>query len=151
MTQIVSSTPFCLESSTQLTRPASEKFYRIDGSDGPTIIDKFQAKRLYRLQQAPNNNPGLKLDSAETGYDSQGYFDSIVRKQIDESSPVETKSVYHPPTNMSNAAMTKFSLGKARLDPQRIVPSELKIDRNHPSAIKPLRYISKEKLIVFVV
>ena len=133
MTQIVSSTPFCLESSTQLTRPASEKFYRIDGSDGPKY------------------NPGLKLDSAETGYDSQGYFDSIVRKQINESSPVETKSVYHPPTNMSNAAMTKFSLGKARLDPQRIVPSELKINRNHPSAIKPLRYISKEKLIVFVV
>lgn len=139
MTQIVASTPFCLENSTQLTRPASERFYRIDGSDGPTIIDKYQAKRLYRLQQTPNVNPGLQIDKSDVGYESQGYFDSIVRKQVEESSAQTTKSVYHPPTNMSNAGATKFSLGKARLDPQRIVPSELRIQRNHPSAIKTLR------------
>jgi hypothetical protein len=140
MTQIVSSKPYCLESSTQLTRPASETFYRIDGSNAPTIIDKYQAKRLYRLQRAPDINPGLHLDKSDVGYESQGYFDSIVRKQIDESSPQSIKSVYHRPTNMSNVAMTKFSLGKARLDPQRIVPSEMKISRNHPSAIKTLRF-----------
>ena len=80
MTQIVSSKPYCLESSTQLTRPASETFYRIDGSNAPTIIDKHQAKRLYRLQHAPNRSPGLHVDSSDAGYDSQGYFDSIVRK-----------------------------------------------------------------------
>jgi len=140
MTQIVASKPYCLESSTQLTRPGSETFYRIDGSNAPTIIDKYQAKRLYRLQRAPDRNPGLHVDKSDVGYESQGYFDSIVRKQIDESSAQPIKSVYHRPKNMSNSAMTKFSLGKARLDPQRIVPSETTTLRNHPSAIKILRF-----------
>ena len=62
-------------------------------------------------------------------------------KQVDESSAQATTSVYRRPTNMSNSAMTQFSLGKARLDPQRIVPSEMKILRNHPSAIKTLRLV----------
>ncbi|CAF5174827.1 unnamed protein product, partial [Rotaria magnacalcarata] len=81
MTQIVSSKPFCLENSTQLTRPASETFYRIDGSSAPTIIDKHQATRLYRLQQTPSVNTNLHLDTSEVNYDAPGYFDSIVRKQ----------------------------------------------------------------------
>ena len=140
MTQIVSSKPFCLESSTQLTRPASETFYRIDGSDAPTIIDKHQAKRLYRLQRAPDRNPGLRVDSSDATYEAQGYFDSVVRKQMSESSALTSKPMYHRPTDMSNAAMTKFSLGKRRLDPHQIVPSETSTLRDHPSAIKTLRY-----------
>jgi hypothetical protein len=141
MAQIVSSTSFCLENSTQLTRPASEKFYRIDGSNAPTIIDKHQAKRLYRLQQTPNNNPGLHLENADVSYETQGYFDSIVRKQVGESAAQPTKSVYHQPTNMSDSSTKQFSLGKRRLDPQRIVPSEMRILRNHPSATKILRFV----------
>jgi hypothetical protein len=80
------------------------------------------------------------LDSSNVGYETQGYFESIVRKQVDESSAQSTKPVYHRRTNMSNSAMTKFSLGKARLDPQRIVPSEMTTLRNHPSAITMLRF-----------
>jgi hypothetical protein len=143
MTQVVSSKPYCLESSTQLTRPASEAFYRIDGSNDPTIIDKRQAQRLYRLQRAPNTNPGLRVDSADVSYDTHGYFDSIVRKQVNESSPETTKSVYHRPTDMSDSATSKFSLGKKRIDPQRIVPSETTTLRDHPSAIKILRFERK--------
>ncbi|CAF3267845.1 unnamed protein product [Rotaria socialis] len=140
MAQIISSKPFCLENSTQLTRPASESFYRIDGSSAPTIIDKHQAKRLYRLQQAPNVNANLHVDTSEVNYDAEGYFDSIVRKQINESTPLSTKSVYHPPVDMSNASMKRFSLGKARLDPQHTVPSEMTTLRNHPGAITILRH-----------
>ncbi|CAF5186515.1 unnamed protein product, partial [Rotaria magnacalcarata] len=125
MTQIVSSKPFCLENSTQLTRPASETFYRIDGSSAPTIIDKHQATRLYRLQQTPSVNTNLHLDTSEVNYDAPGYFDSIVRKQLNESTALSAKSVYHPPIDMSNASMKRFSLGKARLDPQHTVPSEM--------------------------
>lgn len=140
MTQIVSSKPFCLENSTQLTRPASETFYRIDGSSRPTIIDKHQAKRLYRLQQPPNVNTRLHLESAEVvDHDAQGYFDSMVRKQVNESTAVSTKSVYPAPTDMSNASMKRFSLGKSRLDPPHIVPSEMTTLRNHPNAITMLR------------
>lgn len=139
MTQIVSSKPYCLESSTQLTRPASETFYRIDGSNTPTIIDKHQAKRLYRLQRAPDRNPGLHVDASDVGYEAQGYFDSVVRKQVNESSSQASQSVYHRPTDMSHSSMTKFSLGKRRLDPQRIVPGEMTTLRDHPSAIKILR------------
>ncbi|CAF4255657.1 unnamed protein product [Rotaria sp. Silwood2] len=140
MTQIVSSKPFCLENSTQLTRPASESFYRINGSNDPTIIDKNQAKRLYRLQRAPNVNTRLHLDSSDVGYEAQGYFENIVRKQVEESSAQPIKSVYHPPTDMSNTLMKQFSLGKARLDPQHIVPSEATTIRNHPTAITILRH-----------
>ena len=139
MTQIVSSKPYCLENSTELTRPSSETFYRIDGSNAPTVIDKNQAKRLYRLQRAPDVNPGLHLDTSDVGYDSKGYFESMVRKQVDESSPQEIKSVYHRPTDMSDQSAKKFSLGKSRLDPQRMVPSQMTILRNHPSAINTLR------------
>ena len=64
----------------------------------------------------------------------------VSRKQINESSIQPTKSVYHRPTDMSDESMAKFSLGKARLDPQRIVPSEMTTVRNHPSAITILRY-----------
>jgi hypothetical protein len=141
MTQIVSSKPYCLENSTQLTRPASETFYRIDGSNAPTIIDKHQAKRLYRLQRAPNINTQLHVDTSDVSYETQGYFDSIVRKQVNESTAETTTSVYHRPTDMSNTSATRFSLGKARLDPQRIVPSEMTTLRNHPSAITILRFI----------
>lgn len=149
MTQIVSSKPYCLESSTQLTRPASETFYRIDGSNAPTIIDKRQAQRLYRLQQAPNTNPGLHVDGSDVGYETQGYFDSMVRKQINESSAQTMKSVYHGPSNMSDSTTAKFSLGKKRIDPQRIVPSEMTTLRNHPSAIKILRFDRKIELEQF--
>jgi hypothetical protein len=140
MTQIVSSKPYCPENSTQLTRPASEAFYRIDGSNAPTIIDKHQAKRLYRLQRAPDINPRLHLDSSDVGYETQGYFENMVRKQVEESSVQPTKSIYHRPTDMSDSSMTRFSLGKSRLDPQRIVPSQMTTKRNHPSAITILRY-----------
>ena len=148
MTQIVSSKPFCLESSTELTRPASETFYRIDGSDAPTIIDKHQAKRLYRLQRAPDRNPGLHVDTSDVNYEAQGYFDSVVRKQVGESSALTSKSVSHRPTNMSNTAMTKFSLGKRRLDPHQTVPSESRTLRDHTSAIKTLRYDDDEYRII---
>lgn len=140
MTQVVSSQQFCLESSTQLTRPASERFYRIDGADTANIIDKHQAKRLYRLQRAPDRNPGLNVDRSDVSYEAQGYFDSIVRKQVDQSSTLTSKSTYHRPTDMSNSAMTRFSLGKRRLDPHQIVPSETTTLRDHPSAIKTVRY-----------
>jgi hypothetical protein len=80
------------------------------------------------------------LDTSDVGYDSQGYFESMVRKQVDESSAQQTKSVYHRPTDMSDKSMTKFSLGKSRLDPQRLVPSQMTTLRNHPSAITTLRY-----------
>ena len=140
MTQIVSSQRFCLESSTQLTRPASETFYRIDGANAPTIIDKHQAKRLYRLQHTPDRNSGLHVDTSDVNYEAQGYFDSVVRKQVGESAALSTKSMYHRPTDMSNSAMTRFSLGKRRLDPHQTVPSETTTLRDHPSAIKTVRY-----------
>lgn len=140
MTQVVSSKPYCLENSTQLTRPASETFYRIAGNNGPTIIDKHQAKRLYRLQTAPNLDTRVQLDSSNADYDKQGYFESTVRKHVGESSTVPTRSYSHRPTDMSNASMAKFSLGKARIDPQRLVPSESTTVRNHHSAITMLRF-----------
>ncbi|UJR36925.1 hypothetical protein I4U23_029637 [Adineta vaga] len=140
MTQIVSSKPYCLENSTQLTRPASETFYRISGHNVPTIIDKQQAKRLYRLQQAPNINGRVQLDTSDVGYDRQGYFDSVVRKQISESSTQSTQQIFHRPTDMSNASLARFSLGKARLDPQRMIPNQVTTLRDHPSAITMLRH-----------
>ncbi|CAF1626279.1 unnamed protein product [Adineta ricciae] len=140
MTQIVSSKPYCLENSTQLTRPASETFYRISGHNVPTIIDKQQAKRLYRLQQAPNIDARVQLDTSDVGYDRQGYFESVVRKQVGDSAMQPTQQVFHRPTDMSNASLARFSLGKARLDPQRIVPSEVTTLRNHPSAVTMLRH-----------
>ena len=140
MTQVVSSKPYCLENSTQLTRPASETFYRIAGNNGPTIIDRHQAKRLYRLQRAPNLDNRVHLDSADVDYEKQGYFESTVRRQVDGSSTNPTRSVSHRPTDMSNATMAKFSLGKARIDPQRLVPSESTTVRNHHSAITMLRF-----------
>jgi hypothetical protein len=143
MAQIVSSKPYCLENSTQLTRPASETFYRIDGSNGPTIIDKQQAKRLYRLQRAPNLDSRVHLDSSDIDYDKQGYFQSTVNKQIDGSSTQQTRLISHRPTDMSNISMAKFSLGKARIDPQRLVPSESTTLRNHHSAITMLRFDKK--------
>lgn len=139
MSQIVASKPFCLENSTQLTRPASETFYRIDGSNGPNVIDKHQAKRLYRLQRTPMRQTSLRIDQTEPHYDAHGYFNSIVEKQIQESSPEQTKSIYHAPTDMSNQSLTRFSLGKARLDPQYLVPNETHSVRSHPIAITMLR------------
>jgi hypothetical protein len=139
MTQTVSSQRYCLENSTQLTRPGSESFYRIDGSNAPTIIDKHQAKRLYHLQRAPNLNTSLHLDTSDVSYEAQGYFESTLRKQLNGSSVQPITSVYHRPTDMSDTSMARFSLGKARPDPQRLVPSEATTVRNHPSAITILR------------
>jgi hypothetical protein len=145
MSQVVASEIYCLENSIHLTRPGPESFYRNDDSNFPTIIDKIQAKRLYRLQRTPYVNPRLHLDNSNVEYEKQGYFESILHKQINESSIQPTKSVYHRPTDMSNISMEKFSLGKARLDPQRIVPSEMTTVRNHPLAITALRYDKIER------
>jgi hypothetical protein len=140
MSQVVASQTYCLENSTHLTRPGSDAFYRIDGSHVPIVIDEHQTKRLYRLQRTPYLNTRLYLDKSDVGYEKQGYFESILQKQINESSIQPTPSVYHRPTDMSDASMAKFSYGKVRLDPQRMVPSEATTVRNHPSAITILRY-----------
>lgn len=140
MAQVVASQPYCLENSVHLTRPDSDAFYHAAGSNDPTIIDKNQVKRRYHLQRAPNVNTSLHLDTSDVGYDTQGYFESVARKQIDESSVQPVTSVYHRPTDMSDESMARFCLGKARLDPQRIVPSETTTVRNHPAATTRLRY-----------
>jgi hypothetical protein len=139
MAQIVASTPYCLESSTQLTRPSSNTFYRIDGSQQPTIIDKHQAKRLYRLQRTPIRNAQLHLDNADVHYDAQGYFDSVLQKELDRSANQSTASIYHQPNDMSNDSLARFSFGKARLDPQRLVPNKINTMRIHPLAATMLR------------
>lgn len=140
MSQVVSSKPYCLENSVHLTRTGSESFYRIDGNNAPTVIDKHQVKRLYRLQRTPYLNTQLHLDKSDVDYEKQGYFESILQKQIQESSNQPIRSIYHKPTDMSDASMARFSFGKSRPDPQRIIPSEMTSARNHPSAITILRY-----------
>lgn len=139
MSQVVSSQDYCLENSVHLTRPGSEAYYRSDTSNVPTVIDKHQTKRLYRLQRTPYVNTRLYLDKSEISYDKPGYFESILRKQINESSSQPTSAVYHRPMDMSDASMARFSLGKTRLDPQRILPSKMTTVRNHPAAITILR------------
>jgi len=140
MSQVVSSQTYCPENSTHLTRPGSESFYRIDGSNNLPIIDKNQAKRLYRLQRMPYVNTRLYLDKSDVVYEKQESFESILHKQIDGSSIQPTTSIHHRSKDMSDISMARFSLGKARLDPQRIVPSEMTTVRNHPAAIATLRY-----------
>jgi len=136
MSQVVSSQTYCLENSTHLTRTSSESFYHIDGNNAPTVIDKHQVKRLYRLQRTPYVNTRLHLDTSNVSYEKQGYFES----QINGSVIQPIKSVYHRPIDMSDISMARFSLGKARLDPQRIIPSKMTTVRNHPSAFPTLRY-----------
>jgi hypothetical protein len=96
----------------------------------PTIVDKHQARRLYRLQRPPNLNTSLHLDNSDTSYGTQGNGSSVQ----------PGRTVYHRPTDMSDKSMARFSLGKARLDPQRMIPSEMTTVRNHPSAMNMLRY-----------
>jgi len=130
MSQVVSSQLYCLENSTHLTRPGSESFYRIDGNNVTTIIDQHQSKRLYRLQRTPYVNTRLHLDTSDVDYE----------KQINGSVIQPTTYVYHRPSDMSDISLARFSLGKARLDPQRMIPSEMTTVRNHPSAFATLRY-----------
>jgi hypothetical protein len=144
MTQIIASKPFCLENSTQLTRTGSEAFYHLDGSDGPSIVDKHQAKRLYRLQQTPTQKTHLHIDNSDVSYETQGYFENIVRKQVNESAALPVNSVYHPATDKSNSSMKRFAFGKARLDPQHTVPNQINTIRDHPTAITILR-LKKQK------
>jgi len=106
----------------------------------PTIVDKHQARRLYRLQRPPNVNTSLHLDNSDSSYETQGYFENIVHKQGNGSSGQPGRTVYRRPTDMSDKSMARFSFGKARLDPQRMIPSEMTTVRNHPSAMNMLRY-----------
>lgn len=125
MSQVVASQPYCLENSLNLTRPGSEAFYQIDGHDAPTVVDKHQAKRLYRLQRVPYVKTTLHLEpSAEP---------------LNESTSFSRKKVYHQPMDMSDASMARFSFGKSRPDPQRMVPSQMTSARNHPAANMSLR------------
>jgi hypothetical protein len=139
MSQVVAPHEYCLENSVYLTRPGSEAFFRSDTSNAPTVIDKHQTKRLYRLQRTPYVNTQLHFDKYEINYDKPGYFESILRKQISESSSQPTTAVYHRPTDMSDTSMSRFSFGKSRPDPQRIVPSKTTTVRNHPAALTILR------------
>ncbi|CAF1053580.1 unnamed protein product [Rotaria sordida] len=140
MSQVVASQTYCLENSTKLTRPNFETFLTSNESHGPTVVDKHQVKRLYRLQRKPNVNTHLHLDNSTVDYERQGYFESIVRKQIDESSIQPPRIIYHRPLDVSNKALAKLSFGKTRLDPQQIIPSQITTVRNHPAAIPLLRH-----------
>jgi len=136
MSQVVAPHDYCLENSVHLTRPGSDAFYRMDDSNTPAVIDKHQVKRLYRLQRTPYVNTRVYLNKSD---DKSGDFESILRKQINESSIQPTTSVYRGPRDVSDASMARFSFGKSRPDPQRIVPSETTTVRNHPAAITILR------------
>jgi hypothetical protein len=118
MTQIKASQIYYQNNSNQLTRTGSESFYRTGGSDAPTqtIMDKHQARHLYRLQRAPNVNTSLHLDSSDTRYGTQGYFENAVRKQINGSSVQPVRTLYHRPTDVSDESMAKFSMRTPRLD-----------------------------------
>lgn len=140
MSQVVSTQPYCLENSTHLTRTSSGAFYQSDNSHRPIIIDQHQAKRLYRLQRKPYINTKLQLDKLDVvDYEQQGYFDKILQKQINESTIQSARAIYHKPSDMSDESMARFSYGKGRPDPQRIIPSEITSVRNHPAAITILR------------
>lgn len=139
MFPVVSTEPYCLENSRHLTRPGTDAFYRSDADQGPIIVDANQVKRHYRLQRTPSLNNSLTLDQSEVNYEDPNYFDQILRQQIKESTGEPTRSVYHPPTDMSDASMTKFSFGKSRPDPHRLIPSESTTVRQHPAALAVLR------------
>lgn len=139
MSQVVSSQTYCLENSVHLTRPGSESFFQSDENHAPIIIDKLQSKRLYRLQRTPYLNTRLHLDTSNSADESKN-FENILNKQLNESTIQSEKSIYHPPTDMSDASMARFSFGKSRPDPQRIVPSQMTSVRKHPTAITILRY-----------
>lgn len=147
MSQVVASQTYCLENSIHLTRPGSDAFYQTDSRNDPIVVDKHQVKRLYRLQKAPNVNTSLHLDTSDVSYESSVYFENVVRKQKDESYVQPVTSVYHRPADMSDESMARFSLGKSRPDPQRIVPSQTTIVRNHPAAPTRLRYDSRFKKV----
>ncbi|CAF2788538.1 unnamed protein product [Rotaria sp. Silwood2] len=140
MPQVVALETYCLENSNKLTRPGFETFLSTDESRRPTVIDKRQAKRLYRLQSIPNVNTRLYLDNSDVGNETKQDFESIVRKQIDESSIQPSTKVYHRPLDVSNKSLAKFSFGKIRHDPQQIIPSQITTVRNHPAAITILRH-----------
>ena len=139
MSQVVASEAYCLENSLHLTRPGFDAFLRSDANHSPTIVDPKQVKRLYRLQRKPNVNTSLTLDQSEVGYEESGYFDEVLRRQIKESTSEPTRSVYHRPTDMSDASMARFSFGKSRPDPHRLIPSESTTVRKHPAALSYLR------------
>lgn len=123
---------------TQLARTGPESFNRIYGSDGlpPNIVDKKQARHLYHLQRRPNVNPNLHLDNSDTCYEKEGYFENIVRKQVNGSSVPPVRTVYHRPTDMLDKSMAE----KVYLDPQRIVPGQMATVRDDPSAMTKLRH-----------
>ncbi|CAF1293835.1 unnamed protein product [Rotaria magnacalcarata] len=140
MNQIVASQPYVIENSVHLTRPGFDSFLQSDANDDPRIVDKHQAKRVYRLQGIPNVNTSFHLDTSDIDYETHGQFESNLRKQIDQSSAQPSKAVYHAPTDLSNESLAKFSFGNSRLDPQYLVPSQLTTVRNHPAALSILRH-----------
>lgn len=125
MAQVVSSERYCIEDSNNLTRTSLSTFLQSEEVNAPLIIDKNQAKRQYRLQNAlPTNNSTFIEPSNNT---------------LERSSSQPIKTVYHRPMDMSNESMKLFSYGKARLDPQRSIPTDLTIHRSHPAAYPSLR------------
>lgn len=139
MPQVVASEAYCLENSLHLTRPGFDTFLQSDVSHAPRIVDSKQVKRLYRLQRKPTVNTSLTLDQSEVGYEEAGYFDDVLRRQIKESTSEPTRAVYHRPTDMSDASLARFSFGRSRPDPHRLIPSESTTVRKHPAAVSYLR------------
>ncbi|CAF0802405.1 unnamed protein product [Didymodactylos carnosus] len=128
MTEVVSPYPYCTENSTNLTRPGSQSFYCMNGSSDETVIDKHQAKRLYRLQRAPSFDEHIHLEK-----DEQQDYQSILRRQIGSSCLEPPVYILKQNPDTSNSSMRSFSLGKSRLDPPRINPKEVTTVRGHPS------------------
>ena len=113
MAQVVASQPYCLENSLNLTRPSSYAFFRSNGHDAPTVIDKTQTQRVYHLQRTPYVKTRFNLEPIEN--------------ERNEYTSQPNRKVYHRPMDMSDASMAKFSFGKSRPDPQRLVHRQMTI------------------------
>lgn len=139
MNRVVSPIPYCLEDSVHRTRPGFETFLSTDDSQKAAPIDKRQAKRLYRLQRTPYVNSSLCLDKLHIGDENENDFERTLRKQLEESSPQPIKGSYIRPLDVSNAALSKYTLGNTRQDPHQLIPSQITAVRPHPAAITILR------------
>lgn len=147
MAQVVAEMPLTLENSTNLTRPNSRLFTTMNSNTGETSITEYTLERSRTQMNFPtasgpreyhvsccDNNQSRRVMTAKTG-------ESSASKKRIELNIIDPITGFLSPAGESLLRIkTRMpSFGKARLEPQCLLPQESNTIRTQPESIDELK------------
>lgn len=143
MTQVVSETPYALESSMQLSRPEFKSFLEPDSNIGKTDVTEYNALKNYNQLHVPKSTG--PLDYTVTCCDNNLAVSApmpIMTKRRTENRILDPCSGFISPAGealLNTGRNGMRSMGKVKIEPQTMIPQNVHSIRTRTEAIDELK------------